>query len=47
VKLAIDNAIGVKGKVHLTNLTYESVAPGGISGEWDLAEFYLMMEQNK
>lgn len=47
VKLAIDQAIGVKGKVHLTNLTYESIAPGGISGEWDLAEFYLMMEQNK
>ena len=47
VKLAIDKAIGVKGKVHLTNLTYESIAPGGISGDWDLAEFYLMMEQNK
>ena len=47
VKLAIDKAIGVDGKVHLRNLTYESVAPGGISGEWDLAEFYLMMEKNK
>jgi hypothetical protein len=47
VKLAIDRPIGVNGKVHLSHLTYESVAPGGISGEWDLAEFYLMMEQNK
>ena len=47
VKLAIDKAIGVDGKVHLRNLTYESVSPGGISGEWDLAEFYLMMAQNK
>lgn len=47
VKLAIDKAIGVDGKVHLRNLTYESVAPGGISGEWDLAEFYLIMEKNK
>ena len=47
VKLEIDKAIGVDGKVHLRNLTYESVSPGGISGEWDLAEFYLMMAQNK
>ena len=47
VKLEIDKAIGVDGKVHLRNLTYESVSPGGISGEWDLAEFYLMMEKNK
>ena len=47
VKLAIDKAIGIDGKVHLRNLTYESVSPGGISGEWDLAEFYLMMEKNK
>ena len=47
VKLEIDKPIGVKGKVHLTHLTYESVAPGGVSGEWELAEFYLMMEKNK
>lgn len=47
VKLEIDKPIGVKGKVHLTHLTYESIAPGGISGEWELAEFYLMMNKNK
>lgn len=47
VKLEIDKPIGVKGQVHLTHLTYEAIAPGGISGEWELAEFYLMMEENK
>ena len=47
VNVAIDKAIGVKGKVHLTDLTYESVEEGGVSGEWDLAEFYLVMDKNK
>ena len=47
VNLRIDKAIGVKGKLHLTDLTYESVDEGGISGEWNLAEFYLVMDQNK
>jgi len=47
VNVAIDKAIGVKGKVHLTDLTYESVDEGGVSGEWNLAEFYLVMDQNK
>jgi hypothetical protein len=47
VKVAIDKPIGVKGKVHLTHLTYESIKPGVLNGEWDLAEFYLMMEKNK
>ena len=47
VNVAIDKAIGVKGKVHLTDLTYESVDEGGVSGEWNLAEFYLVMDKNK
>jgi len=47
VRLHIDKAIGVKGKLHLTDLTYESVDAGGVSGEWNLAEFYLVMDQNK
>jgi hypothetical protein len=47
VNVAIDRPIGVKGKVHLTHLTYESIKPGVLNGEWDLAEFYLMMEKNK
>jgi hypothetical protein len=47
VKLRIEKAIGVKGKLHLTDLTYESVDAGGVSGEWNLAEFYLVMDQNK
>ena len=47
MNVAIDKAIGVKGKVHLTDLTYESVEEGGVSGEWDLAEFYLVMDKNK
>ena len=47
VRLAINEPIGVKGKVHLTNLTYEAIDEGGISGDWNLAEFYLVMNQNK
>ena len=47
VNVAIDRPIGVDGRVHLTDLTYESVESGGVSGEWNLAEFYLMMNQNK
>jgi hypothetical protein len=47
VNVAINNAIGVKGKVHLTDLTYESVDEGGVSGEWNLAEFYLVMDWDK
>ena len=47
VKVSIDKPIGVDGKVHLTHLTYESIKPGVLNGEWDLAEFYLMMEKNK
>jgi hypothetical protein len=47
VRLAINEPIGVKGKVHLTNLTYQSVDQGGIAGEWDLSEFFLVMNQNK
>ena len=47
VNVAINNAIGVKGKVHLTDLTYESVDEGGVSGEWNLGEFYLVMDKNK
>ena len=47
VRLAINEPIGVKGKVHLTNLTYESIDEGGISGDWNLAEFYLVMGWDK
>ena len=47
VRLAINEPIGVKGKVHLTNLTYQSIEDGGISGDWNLAEFFLVMNQNK
>jgi hypothetical protein len=47
VNVAIDKAIGVKGKVHLTDLTYESVDEGGVSGEWNLAEFYSIMKENE
>ena len=47
VRLAINEPIGVKGKLHLTNLTYESIDEGGISGDWNLAEFYLVMNRNK
>ena len=47
VKVSIDKPIGVDGMVHLTHLTYESIKPGALTGEWDLAEFYLMMEKNK
>lgn len=47
VRLHIDKAIGVKGKLHLTDLTYESVDAGGVSGSLDLSEFYLVMDKNK
>jgi hypothetical protein len=47
VRLAINEPIGVKGKVHLTNLTYQSIDEGGISGDWDLSEFYLVMGWDK
>jgi hypothetical protein len=47
VRLHIDKAIGVKGKLHLTDLTYESVDAGGVSGSLDLSEFYLAMKENK
>ena len=47
VNLKINKPIGVKGKVHLTELTYDSVEEGVISGKWDLSEFYLVMNQNK
>ena len=47
VRLAINEPIGVKGKVHLTNLSYQSIDEGGISGDWDLSEFYLVMNWDK
>jgi hypothetical protein len=47
VNLKINKPIGVKGKVHLTELTYDSVEEGVLSGKWDLSEFYLVMEQNQ
>jgi len=47
VNVAIDRPMGVDGKVHLADLTYESVDEGGVSGEWNLAEFYLVMKENE
>ena len=47
VRLAINEPIGIGGKVHLTNLTYQSIDEGGVSGDWNLSEFYLVMNQNK
>ena len=47
VNLAINRPINVDGKLHLADLTYESVESGGVSGSIDLSEFYLMMEKNK
>ena len=47
VNLKINKPIGVKGKVHLTELTYDSVEEGVISGKWDLSEFYLVMGWDK
>ena len=47
VNLKLKKPIGVKGKVHLTDLTYESVDEGVLSGKIDLSEFYLVMNQNK
>jgi hypothetical protein len=47
VRLAINEPIGIDGKVHLTNLTYQSIDQGGISGDWNLSEFYLVMNQNR
>jgi hypothetical protein len=34
VNLKINKPIGVKGKVHLTELTYDSVEEGVLSGEF-------------
>lgn len=47
VNVAIDRPMGVDGKVHLADLTYKSVDEGGVSGAINLAEFYLVMDQNK
>jgi hypothetical protein len=37
----------VKDRVHLTELTYDSVDEGVLSGKIDLSEFYLVMNRNK
>ena len=47
VNVALARPIDVDGKVHLTDLTYEAIDEGGVSGEWNLAEFYLVMNKNK
>jgi hypothetical protein len=47
VNLKINKPIGVKGKVHLTELTYDSVEEGGVSGAINLAEFYSIMKENE
>jgi hypothetical protein len=47
VNLKLAKAIGVKERVHLTDLTYESVDEGVLSGRIDLSEFYLVMNRNK
>ena len=47
VNVAIDRPMGVYGKVHLADLTYESVDEGGVSGAINLAEFYSIMKENE
>ena len=47
VNVEINRPIDVDGKVHLADLTYESVDAGGVSGRIDLSEFYLLMNKNK
>ena len=47
VNVEINRPIDVDGKVHLADLTYESVDAGGVSGQIDLSEFYLLMNKNK
>jgi hypothetical protein len=47
VNVAIDRPMGVDGKVHLADLTYESVDEGGVSGVINLAEFYSIMNENE
>jgi hypothetical protein len=47
VNVAIDRPMGVDGKVHLADLTYESVDEGGVSGAINLAEFYSAMKENE
>jgi len=47
VNVAIDRPMGVDGKVHLADLTYESVDEGGVSGAINLAEFYSIMKENE
>jgi len=47
VNLALSRPINVDGKLHLGDLTYESVESGGVSGSLDLSEFYLAMNENE
>ena len=47
VNVAIDRPMGVDGKVHLADLTYQSVDEGGVSGAINLAEFYSVMKENE
>jgi hypothetical protein len=47
VNVAIDRPMGVDGKVHLADLTYQSVDEGGVSGAINLAEFYSIMKENE
>ena len=47
VNVEINRPIDVDGKVHLADLTYESVDAGGVSGQIDLSEFYLLMNKIK
>ena len=47
VNVAIDRPMGVDGKVHLADLTYQSVDEGGVSGAINLAEFYSIMNENE
>lgn len=46
VKLALDKPVGIKGKVHLSHLTYSALDSSDIGGESNMADFYLSMEED-
>ena len=47
VNVALDRPMGVDSKVHLADLTYQSVESGGVSGAINLADFYSAMKENE
>jgi hypothetical protein len=46
VKLALDEPVGIKGKVHLSHLTYSALNSSDFGGESNMADFYLSMEED-